>query len=216
MNGTLTISFHGMQVQVIKGDDKYYWIPVKKICDNIGIDFKRQSKQIKSNEVMSWGVYIDTSGSQKRKVFCVRKDFLGGWLFTIQVAKIKNEKVRQKLLTYQKEICKVIDDYLTFGFAVNTAFSPIQREQLLDYIAEKPELSQFISNLNDELSEYKPTVLYGEPSKKSGIPRTILHRSTYFPRRRTPEEIEKDKQKKSLDDPNQMLLPFDNQQAIGG
>lgn len=215
MNGTLTISFHGMQVQVIKGDDKYYWIPVKKICDNIGIDFQKQLTKIKDSEVMTCIYHMVYSGGQKRRVFCLRKDFLGFWLATLQTKSIKDEEIRKKIIVYQREICKVIDDYLTFGFAVNTASSPIQREQLLDYIAEKPELSQFISNLNDELSEYKPTVLYGEPSKKSGIPRTILHRSTYFPRRRTPEEIEKDKQKKSLDDPNQMLLPFDNQQAIG-
>lgn len=45
MKHLLSINFYGISIRIIKVDDEHYWVPVKQICDDIGIDFKKQKRQ---------------------------------------------------------------------------------------------------------------------------------------------------------------------------
>ena len=55
----------------------------------------------------------DTRGRSVER-FCLRADKVAGWLYSISPSKVSNE-VREKLLAYQDEITKVIDDYCCRG-----------------------------------------------------------------------------------------------------
>lgn len=73
------------------------------------------------------------------------------------------------------------------------------------------KIQLYLFDLKVKLSKYSPKVKYGDISKRTGLPRTELRPANFLSRRRTPEEILKDKQRKAkFDDPNQMLLPFED------
>ncbi len=120
MNKLLSLDFYGKPIRIIKREDDYYWIPVKQICENIGIDYSRQYKRLKSHRIIKTCiVHMYHAGKQKRDLFSIRKDYFGGWLFTINAERIPDLNIREKLYLYQEEIYKVIDDYLTHGVAIN-------------------------------------------------------------------------------------------------
>ena len=94
MNNILTVIFYGKIIQIVKGNDGHYWVPVKQICDDIGIEFNRQRKRLKSHKVIKTCVVpMYHAGQQKRELFCIRKDYLGGWLFSIDTSRITGYEV---------------------------------------------------------------------------------------------------------------------------
>ncbi|APZ53135.1 P22_AR-like protein [Salipiger abyssi] len=46
-----------------------------------------------------------------QEAVCIKLDLLNGWLFTIDTNRIKDDSVRQKVLTYQRECYRVLHDH---------------------------------------------------------------------------------------------------------
>ena len=80
MNELITIDFYGMAVEVLKVEDGTYWVPVKRICENIGIKYRTQFNKLKVNKIIKGGTLKGHTFGGIQELFCIRKDFLGGWL----------------------------------------------------------------------------------------------------------------------------------------
>ncbi len=80
------------------------YVPVRPICDYLGIQWAAQSKRIKRDPVLSQVAVsvsvMDTQGRQRREMTCLPLDFLNGWMFGINASRIRDEQTREHLIRY--------------------------------------------------------------------------------------------------------------------
>ena len=87
--------------------DGEYWVSVKKVCENLGIDFNRQHQKLKSDPAYDTKlIKVKTAGGMQ-EMFCIPLNQLNGWLYTINPNKVK-AVAKEKLLAYKKECQEVL------------------------------------------------------------------------------------------------------------
>lgn len=93
------------------------WIPLRRMCDNLGLHLEAQQTRVKDDPRFSFRVIRTVAADGKmREMFCLPKEQIHGWLFTINPNKVK-ASARKTLLAYQREIMRVLDHYFDEGFA---------------------------------------------------------------------------------------------------
>ena len=111
------VSFHEDAVLMVQNQDGQLSIPIKRLCENLGIDLQTQFVKIKSDPRFSYRYCPITGPDGKRyRMLCLPLDQLSGWLFTINPNKVK-PAIRPKLLLYQRECVKALDEYWRQGEA---------------------------------------------------------------------------------------------------
>lgn len=112
-----TINFHNQLLSTFEHNSIYY-VAMKPICENIGLNWDGQRQRIQRDEVLSQGTVIITAptNSGDQQMLCLPIDYLNGWLFGIDVKRVKPE-IRDLLITYKKECYKALSDYWMKGKA---------------------------------------------------------------------------------------------------
>lgn len=109
-NQITTVDFHGQAIIAVTIDGKPY-VPMKPICDNIGLDWKSQHARINRHNVMKTCMVMITmqipGDDQNREVACLPLGMLNGWLFGVDVNRVK-AALRDKLMDYQRECFDVL------------------------------------------------------------------------------------------------------------
>ena len=92
------------------------YVPVRSLCDYLGIDWSAQSRRINRDPVLSesiQGVAITTTpsadgrGGGQQEMVCLPLKYLPGWLFGISASRVKAEH-RDKIIRYQREVYDVL------------------------------------------------------------------------------------------------------------
>jgi len=86
-------------------------VPVRPICDYLGLSWAGQRQRIHRDEILhevSSECVIHSQG-QRRTMLCLPLDYLNGWLFGINASRVKPE-VKKNLLRYQRECYRVLAD----------------------------------------------------------------------------------------------------------
>ncbi len=114
-----TIDFHGQVLQIIHTDGRPY-VPLARICVNLGLDWSSQLKRIQRDEVLSEGMVKMTipSAGGSQEMACLPLEYLNGWLFGIQTSIVAPE-IRDALTTYKREAYGALYNYFVKGFAIN-------------------------------------------------------------------------------------------------
>lgn len=104
------------------------YVPVRPICEFLGVQWAAQSKRIRRDAVLSTVVasvsVMDTQGQQRREMSCLPLNFLNGWMFGINASRVKPE-IKERLTRYQLESYQILADaFLTPS--KETAVSPTQ------------------------------------------------------------------------------------------
>ena len=118
------------QKQVVFYDDKitavmvegatsqHVFIPIRPICDFLGVAWTAQRQRILRDPVLSdelTPVIVTITGTgQEVETLCLPLDYLSGWLFGINATRVK-EEVRDRLIRYQRECYKVLAEAFTEG-----------------------------------------------------------------------------------------------------
>src|SRR5690606_35850380 len=95
----------------INGEDQIY-VPLRPICDYLGLSYAGQRERVGRDPVLSENVHqirISRSvedGSDQEMV-CLALKFLPGWLFGVSVNRVK-EELREKIIRYQRESYDVL------------------------------------------------------------------------------------------------------------
>jgi len=92
------------KIIVIENGEKM--VPVKPICDALGIDFSRQKEKIESDEILASTIGLRptvAADGKTREMFCIPFKYVFGWLFTINPANVK-EEAREAVIQY-REAC---------------------------------------------------------------------------------------------------------------
>ena len=115
---------------------------LRPIVENIGLDWAAQYSRIKRHPVLSTSVVVMTTqmpgDDQQRNVFCLPLSMLNGWLFGVDVNRVR-EEIRPKLIRYQTECFEVLAQH----------FMPAQRPHnpALDYDRISPAQAQDLKEL---------------------------------------------------------------------
>jgi hypothetical protein len=92
------------------GKEEIY-VPLRPLCDYLGLDWSAQYRRINRDAVFSefvLGVAITTTpsvdgrGGGVQEMICLPLKFLPGWLFGISPSRVK-EELRDKIIRYQRE-----------------------------------------------------------------------------------------------------------------
>jgi hypothetical protein len=119
MNSPVIVGFNNQEILCFKDSNNDVFVSIRRMCENIGLTRQQQQKKIENDPKYVWNLMVlhDASG-RKQKMFCIKLDNVQGWLLSINANKVKPE-VRPRLLKYQQECMKVLNDYWTKGVAVN-------------------------------------------------------------------------------------------------
>lgn len=111
-NELAKVEFHNQEIiaTIINGVPH---VAMKPICENMGLNWDSQFRKIKRNIVLSSVIaMMATTGSdgKKYKMLMMPLDYLNGWLFNIDVTRVKHE-IKDKVLEYQRECFKVLSEH---------------------------------------------------------------------------------------------------------
>lgn len=109
---TQTLQFHNQSLVTFEQNGTYY-TAMKPICENIGLQWESQFNRIKRDDVLSSTIVMITivaEDGKKREMLCLPIQYLNGWLFGIDVKRVKPE-IRETLITYKRECYQALFDY---------------------------------------------------------------------------------------------------------
>ena len=90
-------------------------VPIKPICEALGIDSKVQRQKIQDDsDLSSVGVLSTSTGSDGKQyeMFCLPIEFVFGWLFTINPKNVKVE-VQEAVRQYRMQCYRALYEYFT-------------------------------------------------------------------------------------------------------
>jgi hypothetical protein len=113
------VEFYGDELTAVRvqleGQSAVY-VPVRPICDYLGVDWSAQYRRINrdpvlSSELIPCVVVTATQGQpgQRREMLCLPLDLVNGFLFGINANRVKQE-LRSRLIQYQGECYRVLAD----------------------------------------------------------------------------------------------------------
>jgi hypothetical protein len=114
-----TVEFYGDELTAVRVDlegQSFVYIPVRPICDYLGVDWSAQYRRINRDPVLApelvpCVVVTATQGQpdQRREMLCLPLDMVNGFLFGINANRVK-EELKDRLIQYQRECYRVLAD----------------------------------------------------------------------------------------------------------
>lgn len=105
-----SVTFYGDEIIAVQdAASGVIYVPVGRLCDNLGVQRRNQMDRLRNHEVLSLGlssVTIDTAGGPQ-DAECLRLDLIPLWLTTINPKRV-SDAVRPKLVRYQVEAASVL------------------------------------------------------------------------------------------------------------
>lgn len=109
MNELVTINFHGSDIIAIEKDGEIL-VPMKRICENLSLDWESQRKRINRDSVLSSStamMAVETEAG-KREIICLPLKYLNGFLFGIDDSRIQDPEIKAKIIMYKQECYNVL------------------------------------------------------------------------------------------------------------
>ena len=139
---TNIIKFQNNDLITIIDEDGNIRVAIKPIADAIGLNSESVCRAIKNHEILGAEHTIQSvqvGENQKREYLTLPIQFLNGWLFSIELRKVKQE-AKSNLIKYQKECYKALFEYF-YG----------KNKQLNDYEIQKIELKKQLNQLDIDI-----------------------------------------------------------------
>lgn len=141
------IPFHGTTISAAKDGDTVR-VALRPACDAMGLDFSSQRKRL---ERTSWATVVimttvGADGKDREMVTIDRRTFTM-WLATIDTTRLKSDRARNLVETFQREAADALDNYFHNGGAINPAASEHQMRALMFQAKAQMELCQAAKGL---------------------------------------------------------------------
>ncbi|MFQ5434866.1 MAG: phage antirepressor N-terminal domain-containing protein [Anaerolineae bacterium] len=114
------VEFYGDEVLAVRIEDGSVLIPVRPICDLLGVDWSAQRQRINRDPVLQEemkSVNVTVSDSYRtvnRELLSLPLDYISGFLFGINANRVKPE-LKERLIRYQRECYKVLAEAFNEG-----------------------------------------------------------------------------------------------------
>jgi hypothetical protein len=106
-----TMEFYGTTLSTaVAEDDAQLYVPVRQLCGCLGVDSTSELRRIRAAAALAEGLralVVPQPDGRLRKMLCLRVDLVPGWLIGTSLAGVKDQTLRQKLQTYQRQACQV-------------------------------------------------------------------------------------------------------------
>lgn len=114
-----TIPFHGSELIARRGTDDDYYVALKPLCEGMGIDYTAQYRRL-NRQPWAVNAMMATTGSDGKtyQMFGINRKTLTMWLATIDTSRLKDDTVKNNIVTYQRECAEALDSYFHEGAAV--------------------------------------------------------------------------------------------------
>lgn len=146
------VEFYGDEVLAVRTKDGSVFIPVRPICDLLGVDWSAQRRRINRDPVLSEemkSVSITATDSYRtisREVLSLPLDYISGFLFGIDANRVKPE-LRERLIRYQRECYKVLAEAFQEGrLTADPSFDDLLQQASND-VVEAYQIAQAIMKL---------------------------------------------------------------------
>jgi hypothetical protein len=132
------VDFLGHQINCVQDDDGTPYVPLKWLCEILGIDHNRQRREVKDDELYQWKIVpVKGADGRHRKMFCLTLKQMHFWLYTVAVNTVRPE-MREPLLQYKDEA----DMALLHAQRHGIAFSPrANAHEIETFVRESVERS---------------------------------------------------------------------------
>jgi len=129
-----TVEFYGDEIVAVRAKDGTVYVPVRPICDLLGVSWSSQQNRINRDEVLSTvatniSVFVtNTQGQeQHRTMLCLPLDYISGFLFGLSAGRVR-EDIRDKIIRYKKECYQVLAEAFQEGrLSPDTDFEALLR-----------------------------------------------------------------------------------------
>ena len=116
------VEFYGDELTAVLVDIEdvsQIYVPVKPISDALGLDWSAQYRRIQRDQVLSEESHLIAITAIKPErgrpdTLCLPLKFIPGWLFGVQVSRVK-EELRDKVLRYRRECYDVLAEAFVEG-----------------------------------------------------------------------------------------------------
>ncbi|MCA9864029.1 MAG: ORF6C domain-containing protein [Thermomicrobiales bacterium] len=164
------------------GDEERVYVPVRPICEALGVNWPSQSRRIRDDDVLgeeAQGVVMMTTpsadgrGGGPQTYLSLPLEFLHGWLFGFQVSRVKKEH-REALLRYKRECYRLLYEAFYTRTLAKRVGSVEGRVDTLENRVDSAAL--VVGALQGDVSQLKRLLTVGEtigPSQQSAIKETV-------------------------------------------
>ena len=108
------IDFYGDEIVAVLTeveDQRQVYVPIKPLCDYLGLSWSSQLQRLKRDEVLSEALsnvsLMDTKAGQRYTVICLALEFLPGWLFGITTSRVRAD-LQAKITRYRRECYRIL------------------------------------------------------------------------------------------------------------
>lgn len=147
---------NGVEIFAVKDEDNQVFVPVKPLCEAIGVAYERQYSKVKEHPILSAVITLRvTTGADGKQyeMVCLPHEFIYGWIFTINPKNV-SEGARDNVIQYQKQCYMALYSY--FNGKSQRQQEVIDMERTL--LNEKKELDETLSSLMKSVSEVKAKI----------------------------------------------------------
>lgn len=143
-------------------------IPIRPICDALGISYERQYRKVNESEDLGSVVALRaTTGADGKQyeMVCLPIEFIYGWLFTINPDNVK-EEAREKVRRYRMECYHALYLYFHRPMERMDEQNRLERESLhiIDRAtAQIDELKKLVAGERRKLEKIRQERLTNEP-----------------------------------------------------
>lgn len=105
-----TFTFHDDTLTAVILEGSEVALPIRSICEAMGLDAPAQSARLREHDVLSQGLRVVKVpiGNRVQSVLAINRRYLAFWLATISPAQVR-DNVRDKLVRYQQELVDLLD-----------------------------------------------------------------------------------------------------------
>lgn len=159
---------NGVDIITVDKDGETY-VPIKPVCDALGIDAKSQRAKLQEDEFFaSTGVIITSvaADEKEREMFCIRLRDVYGWLATINPGKVAPE-AREAVTHYRRECYDVLYEHFTCSMrrTIETNNAEIELlRQINSAITEEKEAKARRKKAEDALDKLRASRLDTQPT----------------------------------------------------
>lgn len=179
------IDFYGdeLKVYILEGEA---YVPLRPICDYLGVSWSGQNERIKRDTVLSETVRFvrvtrtNTAGGRP-ELLCLPLEYLNGWLFGINASRVR-EELKERLIRYQKDCYRVLAQAFQ-GTAVSSPTSALsQIRDMALAIANMAEQQMLLEGrvTTTEARLDRAAVVVGDLSKRLGRLENRLSPGSYI------------------------------------
>lgn len=154
-------------VAVEKSGDIY--VPIKPICDAIGVDYKTQHEKISDDDFLAptMGIIPTVAADGKnREMCCLPLRYVYGWLATINPGKVA-ESARDSVIRYRRECYDVLYEHFTGSMrrTIETNNAEIELlKQIITAIADEKEAKTRKKKAEESLAKLRSERLNPQPT----------------------------------------------------